>query len=64
MDKTMRCQCGRQRTVALDKNFRTVLLCLECDEVERSDRFRAIAGMSGLGALPQAEAATIRAGRG
>jgi hypothetical protein len=34
MDKTMRCQCGRQRTVALDKNFRTVLLCLECDEVE------------------------------
>ena len=34
------------------------------DEVERSDRFRAIAGMSGLGALPQVEAATIRAGRG
>jgi hypothetical protein len=34
------------------------------DEVERSDRFRAIAGMSGLGALPQAEAATIRTGRG
>ena len=33
MDKTMRCQCGRQRTVALDKNFSTVLLCLECDEV-------------------------------
>ncbi len=37
MDKTMRCQCGRQRTVALDKNFRTVLLCPECDEVERSE---------------------------
>ena len=34
------------------------------DEVEGSDRFRAIAGMSGLGALPRAEAVTIRAGRG
>ena len=34
------------------------------DEVEGSDRFRAIAGMSGIGTLPQAEAVTIRAGRG
>ena len=33
----MRCQCGRQRTVALDKNFRTVLLCATCDEVERAE---------------------------
>jgi hypothetical protein len=37
MDKTMRCPCGRQRTVALDKNFRTVLICTTCDEVERAE---------------------------
>jgi hypothetical protein len=37
MEKTMRCPCGRQRTVALDRNFRTVLLCTTCDEVERAE---------------------------
>ena len=36
MDKPMRCQCGRTRTIALDKHFRTALLCLKCDEVERA----------------------------
>ncbi|WGR94527.1 hypothetical protein MTX26_34710 [Bradyrhizobium sp. ISRA443] len=30
----MRCQCGRTRTIALDKHFRTALVCLKCDEVE------------------------------
>jgi hypothetical protein len=34
MDKPMRCQCGRTRTIALDKHFRTALVCLKCDEVE------------------------------
>jgi hypothetical protein len=37
MDKQMRCQCGRQRTVALDKHFRTVLHCETCDVVERDE---------------------------
>jgi hypothetical protein len=36
MDKPMRCQCGRTRTIALDKHFRTALLCPNCDEVERA----------------------------
>jgi hypothetical protein len=40
MDKQMRCQCGRQRTVALDKHFRTVLLCETCDVVERAEQAR------------------------
>lgn len=40
MDKQMRCQCGRQRTVALDKHFRTVLLCETCDVVERAEPVR------------------------
>jgi hypothetical protein len=44
MDKTMRCQCGRQRTVALDKNFRTVLLCTTCDEVERAEPVKRTEG--------------------
>ena len=35
MDKPMRCQCGRTRTIVLDKHFRTALVCLTCDEVER-----------------------------
>ncbi|MHC2434476.1 hypothetical protein ACVMB0_001851 [Bradyrhizobium sp. USDA 4451] len=30
----MRCQCGRTRTIALDKHFRTALLCAKCDEVQ------------------------------
>jgi glycosyltransferase involved in cell wall biosynthesis len=34
------------------------------DEVEQSDRIRAIAGMSGVSALPPGEAVTIRVGRG
>ncbi|WP_160331096.1 hypothetical protein [Bradyrhizobium macuxiense] len=34
MDKPMRCQCGRTRTIVLDKHFRTALVCLKCDEVE------------------------------
>jgi hypothetical protein len=37
MEKPMRCHCGRQRTVAPDKNFRTVLLCMNCDEAERAE---------------------------
>jgi len=40
MDKQMRCQCGRQRTVALDKHFRTVLHCERCDVVERDEPAR------------------------
>ncbi|MBR0757126.1 hypothetical protein JQ604_33510 [Bradyrhizobium jicamae] len=36
MDKPMRCQCGRTRTIALDQHFRTALLCPKCDEVERA----------------------------
>jgi hypothetical protein len=35
MDKQMRCQCGRQRTVALDQHFRTVLRCEHCDVAGR-----------------------------
>jgi hypothetical protein len=34
MDKPMRCQCGRTRTIVLDKHFRTALLCLKCDETQ------------------------------
>jgi len=34
MDKPMRCQCGRMRTIVLDKHFRTALVCLKCDEIE------------------------------
>ncbi|MBR0898339.1 hypothetical protein JQ616_25555 [Bradyrhizobium tropiciagri] len=30
----MRCQCGRTRTIALDKHFRTALLCPKCDEAQ------------------------------
>lgn len=30
----MRCQCGRTRTIVLDKHFRTALVCLKCDEIE------------------------------
>jgi hypothetical protein len=41
MDKQMRCQCGRQRTVALDKHFRTVLHCETCDVVERAETVKA-----------------------
>jgi hypothetical protein len=41
MDKPMRCQCGRQRTVALDKHFRTALLCPTCDEVEHAEAVNA-----------------------
>ena len=37
MDKQMRCECGRQRTVALDKHFRTLLHCENCDVVERAE---------------------------
>jgi hypothetical protein len=40
MDKQMRCQCGRLRTVALDKHFRTVLHCENCDVVEQSEPVR------------------------
>ena len=40
MDKQMRCQCGRQRTVALDKHFRTILYCENCDVVERAEPVR------------------------
>ena len=32
MDKPMRCQCGRTRTIVLDKHFRTALICPKCDE--------------------------------
>lgn len=32
----MRCQCGRTRTIVLDRHFRTALVCLACDEVERA----------------------------
>lgn len=32
----MRCQCGRTRTIALDKHFRTALVCPKCDEIERT----------------------------
>jgi hypothetical protein len=41
MDKQMRCRCGRQRTVALDKHFRTVMLCENCDVVERFEPVKA-----------------------
>lgn len=41
MDKPMRCQCGRTRTIALDKHFRTALLCPKCDEVDRAQPVRA-----------------------
>lgn len=34
MDKPMRCQCGRTRTIVLDKHFRTALVCQACDEIE------------------------------
>ena len=37
MEKPMRCQCGRLRTITLDKHFRTALLCPKCDEVERAE---------------------------
>ncbi len=30
----MRCQCGRTRTIVLDKHFRTALLCPKCDEAQ------------------------------
>lgn len=33
----MRCQCGRSRVVALDKHFRTVLLCETCEVDERAE---------------------------
>jgi len=46
MDKPMRCQCGRTRTIALDKHFRTVLVCLTCDEIELARPVKA-----GQGAL-------------
>ncbi|WP_298269924.1 hypothetical protein [uncultured Bradyrhizobium sp.] len=36
MDKPMRCQCGRTRTIVLDKHFRTALVCLKCDDVEQA----------------------------
>ncbi|MCP1974519.1 ribosomal protein S27AE [Bradyrhizobium elkanii] len=28
----MRWQCGRTRTIVLDKHFRTALICPKCDE--------------------------------
>ncbi|MGY3531766.1 MULTISPECIES: hypothetical protein [Bradyrhizobium] len=34
MDKPMRCQCGRTRTIVLDRHFRTALLCPKCDATE------------------------------
>ena len=30
----MRCLCGGTRTIALDKHFRTALLCPKCDEAQ------------------------------
>jgi hypothetical protein len=42
MDKPMRCQCGRPRTIALDKYFRTVLHCVKCDEIERAEPVKSL----------------------
>lgn len=36
MDKPMRCHCGTRREIALDKHFRTALVCPKCDEIERA----------------------------
>jgi hypothetical protein len=37
MDKPMRCQCGRTRTIVLDKHFRTALVCPKCELVDRAE---------------------------
>ena len=42
MDKPMRCQCGRTRTIVLDRHFRTALVCPKCDEIERSEPAKAV----------------------
>ncbi|WP_338694405.1 hypothetical protein V5279_01310 [Bradyrhizobium sp. 26S5] len=53
MDKPMRCQCGRTRTIVLDRHFGTALVCLKCDEIE-------LAGSARPEQEPQEQMSTAR----